>query len=241
MMKIMLLLLSLSGCSTAELSSTEESRGRYLFNTKLKTTYTNFLNQTVFKNGSTLYAGPALVQFNNRQVIYLEGIAPSEVMSTVHVAKDGSQLEYLSHNLIKVDSGKYFIPFTVYFKSLAQLEKVTFKLTLDLKCKESSDCSYHHATDMIRNKDPYDFHFTFSDADYFTTEIIDLSQFSISESSAILNRFIFPGMGQKAAEASIGRNTNHFIHGYYNVKFENGFVQNFEFRFRQDLPVFNRN
>lgn len=236
-----IILLSLQACSHLELSPEDESKGRYLFNSKLKVAYTQFLNQQVFKNGSPLYAGAAFVAFNNRQSIFLEGLAPSEVISVFYTSKDGSRIEYLDHISRPLEPGKYLIPFNVYFKSLAQLEKAHFRLTLNLKCKKDIKCTYNPASDFFKYKDPYEFDFIFSDGDYFSTENLDLGQFSPSEQTAISHRFIFPGMGQKAAEASIGHESKHFIHGYYNVQFQNGFVQNFEFRFKQDLHFFNRN
>jgi hypothetical protein len=239
---IIIFLIGLAGCSSRnEFSLNDEMKGRYLFNLKLKQSYTDFIVHQVFKNGQDLYAGPAFIQFNNWQPIILATIAPSDAISTVYVSKDGSKLEYLEHHLRSFDQVKYRIPFVSVFKALGQNEKHSFDIVMTLKCKKEFECTYHPATDFLKHGDPYDFHFESLDTDFFSTEVVNMGQFSSTERTAISNRSIFPGMGQKAAEISIGHQAKHYIHGYYNVKFKNGIVQDFEFRFRDDLHFFNRN
>lgn len=242
-------LLLLESCSSiSDLSYEDRDRGNYFFNQKLKSEYTKFFVDNVFKNGSYVYAGPSFLAFNNFQLIKLKSLTPSDAMPYSYKEKDGTVHEYSKHMLQPYYDGKNAedvrtsrIEFDSAFQSFQQLETQKFKLIVELRCKKNVKCHLVPDVDFFLFKDPYDFTLKMDNEDLIITENVELANFTDTEASAISNRMIFEGMGQKAAELAIGKdNRNHYMHGYYNVSFKNEAVNQFEFRMRYDLHYFTR-
>lgn len=243
MIKVILLSLTLlASCSSRkELTSADEMRGQYLYNLRLKKEYTEFLSKKVFPNGATVYAGPALVAFSNGQPVRLAGIKSNEAMNSVYRSNGGAEIEYDDHFLNLTGPETYRMTFDATLKGLEQYETHRFQVNMKLTCKEKLECTYRPREDFVHYQDPYDFSFELLPAeyDYLKTSPLDLKGFSDSDQTAIKSRMIYVGMSQAAAEEAIGKNTHH-VHGFYNVRYKEGVVYDFEFKFNHNLHYFNR-
>lgn len=245
----LLTVLILQACSSIhDISYEDKSKGEYLFDKKLKSEYTKFFVDNVFKNGSYVYAGPEFIAFNNFQMIKLRSLSCSSAGDSTFREKDGTTHEYLHHIINPYYGGKssedkkdFRLEFSAYFQSFKQIEKSDLNLIVELRCKKDVKCSLVPNIDFFHFQDPYDFSFRLEDSDKVISENIELSNFSDTEATAISNRMIFRGMGRKAAEMAIGKEGGkHYLHGYYNVQFNNETVSDFEFRIRNDLHFFVR-
>lgn len=237
-MKILISLLLLGACSTRQLSLSEREKGSHLFNQKLKLAYTKFFQHSVFPSGKRAYAGPAFLPFVNGQPLSLETLVPMDAKTASFQAEDGSRLEYLQHDLRKGSDGLYRLKFSGMFRSLEEAHKLEFDLTLELKCRDQVECTYDQEADMLTNVDPYEFLFRFNQ-DYLRPSATDYAQFTDAEVTGIKQRYIFRGMSQKAVELAIGT-TTQYLHGFFNLKYENNFIKTFEFRYNDALPLFSR-
>lgn len=238
----LLLIIILASCSTfRELTVEEQTRGEYLFNLKLKKEYTTFLSKEVFNYKTTVFAGPAMYSYTNGQPIVVELITPNDASNSVYKSKSGANIEYLHHFIRSTGERSYKLSFNTIFRSMGQNEAHTIDIILTLTCKKELSCSGRNNEDYFHHDDPYEFSFALlpQEKDFFSTFPLPIENFSDSDQTAIKNRMIYRGMSQAAAEAAIGKMTQ-YIHGYYNVRYREGIVYDFEFKFGHALHYFNR-
>ncbi|GEM_PF-7015443 len=253
MKKILILttLFIIQACSSIhDTPAKDRSRGDYLFNQRLKTEYTNFFINNVFKNGSYVYAGPSFLEFNNFQMIKIDKLGLSNQRMTVFTEDDGTKHEYSGQTPFAPYYGgkfnenelKFLLEVSGQFKSFQQVIFGKLNLVGTITCKKEVKCHLIPDIDFALFKDPYDFAFHLEEEDKIVHENIELANFNDSEATAIAGRMIYKGMSQKAAELAIGKQPqSQAIHGYRAVSFENDKVLNFEFgNYNYDLHYFTR-